>query len=116
MKSLWVGIAAILAFGLTPADAKILKTSCWTMQLLAQEHSSDMARRDHLDHAGFASRVKRGARAENVAYGHKSEARTIAQWSHSPRHAANMRLPGCRGIASAVSQSGRRYWTMEIGW
>jgi len=26
-----------------------------------------------------------------------------------------MRLHGCRGIASAVSRSGRRYWAMEIG-
>jgi len=85
------------------------------MQRLAQEHSNDMARRDHLDHAGFASRAKQGARAENVAYGHSSKAMTIAQWSASPPHAANMRLPGCRGIASAVSHSGRRYWTMEIG-
>lgn len=111
MKSFWIGLALILPFGIVPANA-----SCQTMQQLAQEHSNDMARRGHLDHRGFASRAKRGARAENVAYGHDSVARTIAQWAASPRHAANMRLPGCKGIASAVSRSGRRYWTMEIGW
>lgn len=116
MKSVWIGIVAIVAFASTSASAHMLKTGCQAMRRLAQEHSNDMARRDHLDHAGFASRAKRGARAENVAYGYDSETRTIAQWSRSPRHAANMRLPGCKGVASAVSRSGRRYWTMEIGW
>ena len=111
MKSFWIGLALILPFGFEPANA-----SCRAMQQLAQEHSNDMARRDHLDHRGFAGRANRGARAENVAYGHNSRAQTIAQWTASPQHAANIRLPGCKGIASAVSRSGRRYWTMEIGW
>jgi uncharacterized protein YkwD len=112
VKSAWMGLAAILFCGLAPAGAK---SDCQTIQRLAQEHANDMARRDSLDHAGFASRAKRGARAENVAYGHSSEAATIAQWWASPGHAANMLLPGCKAIASAVSRSGRRYWTMEIG-
>ena len=115
MKSGWIGMAAILIYGLTPANAKLLKTDCQTMQRLAQEHSNDMARRDRLDHAGFASRAKRGASAENVAYGHSSKAMTISQWRASPPHAANMLLSGCKGIAAAVSRSGRHYWTMEIG-
>jgi uncharacterized protein YkwD len=115
MKAGWL-VFAVLVFGLTPANAKTLKASCRTMQQLAQEHSNDMAHRDHLDHAGFARRAKRGARAENVAYGYSSKAKTIAQWLASPSHAANMRLPGCKGIASAMSRSGLRYWTMEIGW
>lgn len=101
-----------IAIGLMPTTAK---TSCQTMQRLAQEHSHDMARRDHLDHDGFASRAKMGARAENVAFGYNTEGQTIAQWAASPPHAANMRLPGCKAIASARSRSGRRYWTMEIG-
>lgn len=116
MKSFWIGVA-LLAFGFAAVGCtgQVLNTNCPAMQQLAQEHANDMARRDHLDHAGFRSRASRGARAENVAYGHKSEAKTIAQWAASPRHAANMRLPGCKGIASAVSRSGRRYWVMEIG-
>jgi hypothetical protein len=85
------------------------------MAALAQEHSNDMARRDRLDHDGFAGRAARGARAENVAYGYATEAKTMAQWWRSPGHAANMRLPGCRAVASAVSRSGRKFWTMEIG-
>src|SRR5690242_12920444 len=39
-----------------------------------------------LDHAGFQSRARRGARAENVAFGYSTEAATIAQWWRSPRH------------------------------
>jgi uncharacterized protein YkwD len=112
MKFLWMGVAAILICGLTQANAK---SDCQTIQRLAQEHANDMARRDSLDHAGFASRAKRGARAENVAYGNSSKAMTIAQWWASAGHAANMRLPGCKAIASAVSRSGRHYWVMEIG-
>ncbi len=112
MKCALIGVAIVLIYGFTPAQAK---ADCATMQQLAQEHSNDMARRDHLDHAGFASRAKKGVRAENVAYGHSSAAKTIAQWSDSPHHAANMLLSGCKGIASAVARSGRHYWTMEIG-
>jgi uncharacterized protein YkwD len=115
MKSGWMVVVAIVIYGLTPANGKPLKTGCQTMQRLAQEHANDMARRDRLDHAGFASRAKRGARAENVASGNSSKAMTIAQWWASPPHAANMRLSGCKAIASAVSRSGRHYWTMEIG-
>lgn len=32
-------------------------SSCHTMQVLAQEHANSMARRDRLDHAGFARRA-----------------------------------------------------------
>jgi len=107
--------AAILLMALTPATAEPLLAGCGHLQALAQEHANDMARRERLDHAGFASRAKRGARAENVAFGHASEAETLAQWRGSPGHARNMRLPGCKAIASAQSRSGRTYWVMEIG-
>ena len=115
MKPYLIAVMIPLVFASVPTEAKVLKTSCQTMQRLANEHSLDMARRDTLDHAGFAGRVRRGARAENVASGNSSKSLTIAQWSASPPHAANMLLPGCKGIASAVSRSGRYYWTMEIG-
>jgi uncharacterized protein YkwD len=90
-------------------------TSCHVVQMLAQEHAQNMARRERLDHAGFAVRAARGARAENVAMGYASREKTLAQWRASPRHAANMRLPGCKAVASAVSRSGRHYWAMVIG-
>jgi uncharacterized protein YkwD len=82
---------------------------------LAQAHSSDMARRDNMDHSGFFARAMKGARAENVAMDTRTRAETLAAWRASPGHAENMRLPGCKAVAYAVSRSGRRYWTMEIG-
>ena len=91
------------------------KSDCALMQRLAQEHSNDMARRDSMDHSGFSERAAKGARAENVAAGNSTKAATMAQWRASPGHAANMRLPGCKAVAYAVSRSGQHYWTMEIG-
>jgi hypothetical protein len=95
-----------------PADAK---SDCALMQQLAQQHSNDMARRNSLDHSGFNDRAAKGARAENVAAGNKTKEATMAQWRASAGHAANMRLPGCKAVAYAVSRSGQHYWTMEIG-
>lgn len=82
---------------------------CSNMQRLAQEHSNDMARRGSLDHRGFSDRGRRGARAENVALA-SSKAQAMRLWHASPPHAANMRLPGCKAVASRG-----RYYTMEIG-
>ena len=115
MFSTRITSAAILVMALAPAQAEPLTAGCGLMQSLAQEHANDMARRERLDHAGFAKRAARGARAENVAFGHASEAETLAQWRASPGHAANMRRPGCKAVASAQSRSGRTYWVMEIG-
>jgi uncharacterized protein YkwD len=99
-----------------PPPVKIAPGSkCAVMQRLAQEHANDMARRDHLDHDGFYERRgPKGVRAENVAYGCATQGCAIEQWRRSPPHAANISLPGCKGVASAVSKSGKRYWTMEI--
>ena len=47
--------------------------------------------------------------------GSATKAGAMAQWWTSPRHAANMLLPGCKAVAHAVSKSGRHYWTMLIG-
>jgi uncharacterized protein YkwD len=115
MKAASLSAAAIIVLAFTPAKAEPLLGGCGDMQALAQEHANDMARRDRLDHAGFKGRAARGARAENVAFGHASEAETLAQWRRSSRHAANMRRGGCKGIARAVSRSGRHYWVMVIG-
>lgn len=103
-----------LAFA-TLAHSRPAATPCHIVQRLAQEHAENMARRERLDHAGFETRAARGARAENVAMGNGTKGKTLAQWRASPRHAANMRLPGCKAIASAVSRSGQHYWVMVIG-
>ncbi|MGA9498906.1 MAG: hypothetical protein WBV52_01610, partial [Pseudolabrys sp.] len=73
-------LAALFLMLLTPALAY---GSCATMQALAQEHANDMARRGSMDHNGFASRARRGARAENVAYGVKTKQQAIALWRGS---------------------------------
>lgn len=89
-----------------------------TLTALASEHSGDMARRDSLDHDGFMTRRgPRGARAENVAYGCKESACVIQQWVNSSGHRKNMLIPGLTryGLASAVSSSGRTYWTLLVG-
>jgi hypothetical protein len=89
---------------------------CSALHGLAQQHASDMARRNSLDHAGFMTRRgPAGAVAENVAMGCDTEACARRMWMQSPSHRANMMLGGCQAVATAVSTSGRRYWVMEIG-
>ena len=106
---------ALFLAAVTSAECRPATASCASLQGLAQAHANDMARRERLDHAGFQRRAAQGARAENVAMGHASQSRTLQQWRASPRHASNMRLPGCKAIAHAVSRSGRYYWVMLIG-
>ena len=113
MISTRIASAAILVMALTPAQAEPLTAGCGLMQSLAQEHANDMARRERLDHAGFAKRAARGARAENVAFGHASEAETLAQWRASSRHAANMQGDRQRAIAFGADLLGHGDWTVK---
>jgi hypothetical protein len=95
-------LAALLLMLLTPTSAH---ASCATMQALAQEHANDMARRGSMDHSGFASRARRGARAENVAYGVKTKQQAIALWWGS--------IPGAGGWHKADIDDPRenvRFW------
>jgi len=85
---------------------------------LAYFHAIDLARRGALDHTGFKTqRGPLGAAGENVSFGCADEACAIRQWAGSAPHRANMlRKDVTRyGIASAVSDSGRHYWVMELG-
>jgi hypothetical protein len=94
-----VALAALVLVALAALVAPVqvqAKSDCAMMQRLAQEHSNDMARRESPDRAGFSDRAAKGARAENVAMGNKTQAETIAQWHTSPPHAANMRLPAAK--------------------
>jgi len=111
------GLATVvLAAALSAAGGGVAHANCSTLYALAQEHASDMARRESLDHAGFyTQRGPRGAMAENVAVGCATESCARDVWMKSPPHRANMMLGGCQAVASAVSKSGRRYWAMEIG-
>jgi uncharacterized protein YkwD len=85
---------------------------------MAQGHAADMARRNALDHDGFMeTRGPAGARAENVSYGCADTACAIKQWANSSGHRHNMLLGDIHkyGLAYAVSNSGRRYWALEVG-
>ncbi len=107
----YLSAVAGLCLAVSAAQAK---GDCGLMQKLAQEHSNSMAQRNSMDHAGFEERTRKGAKAENVAYGPKTKAEAMAMWAASPAHASNMMLPGCKAVASARARSGVRYWTMEI--
>ena len=106
----------VLALMFSVSGVSLVHADCAKLQALAQQHASDMARRNSLDHAGFMQhRGPAGAAAENVAVGCDSEACARRMWMQSAPHRANMMLGGCQAVASAVSASGRRYWAMEIG-
>ena len=108
--------AGLVLLLVTTGGVGICHADCATLHALAQRHAHDLARRDSLDHAGFARvRGPAGAVAENVAVGCDTEACARRMWMQSPAHRANMMLGGCQAVASAVSASGRRYWVMEIG-
>jgi len=113
----WRWVPGALFVYLVAANANAsASASCEAMKALALEHSRDMARRNSMDHDGFFERrVPRGAKAENVMAGVKTEREAMAAWRGSPRHAANMALPGCKGVAHACDKDGRCFWTMEIG-
>lgn len=110
MKAYLSAVAGLLL----TATAAHAKADCGSMQRLAQEHANSMAQRNSMDHAGFDERARKGAKAENVAYGANTKAEAMAMWWASPSHASNMMLPGCKAVASARSRAGVRYWTMEI--
>src|SRR3974390_3757800 len=105
-----------LAMLFSAAGAGFCHADCAVLYSLAQQHASDMARRNSLDHAGFMRyRGPAGAVAEKVAVGCESEEWARRVWMQSPPHRANMMLGGCQAVASAVSAGGRRYWGMGIG-
>jgi uncharacterized protein YkwD len=90
-----------------------------TLAGAAYGHAHDMARRNHLDHNGFAARAKLsgGTAAENVSWGCEDQDCAIRQWAQSPGHRKNMLMKGVSayGIASATAENGRKYWVMELG-
>lgn len=90
-----------------------------TLAGAAYGHARDMARRNRLDHNGFKQRARLsgGTAAENVSYGCADEDCAIRQWAKSSGHRRNMLMKGVSayGLASATSDSGRKYWVMMLG-
>lgn len=122
--------AGLLACGTSPALALDLNSFrsehklpplsySATLAGAAYGHARDMAQRNHLDHNGFKERAKYsgGTTAENVSWGCADADCAIRQWAKSSGHRRNMLMKGVSayGLASAVSDSGRKYWVMMLG-
>jgi hypothetical protein len=86
---------------------------------LARSHAADLARRQSLDHDGFAARINTvswSTAAENVLYGCASASCAFTVWAKSSEHRANMMLPAVTqyGLASAKASNGQVYWVLEM--
>lgn len=91
---------------------------------VAAAHACDMAKRGLMTHTGTSTKGPMaranalGYRpqiiAENIAAGRFDLAGTLAQWSASPKHRANIELPQLRdfGIGMATAADGKTtFWT-----
>lgn len=85
----------------------------------AYEHARDLARRNRLDHDGFAERMGMisSMAAENVLVGCRDAPCAFRVWAKSPGHRRNMLMKGITryGLASATAENGRMYWVLELG-
>ncbi|WP_420343431.1 CAP domain-containing protein [Paenirhodobacter sp.] len=95
-----------------------------TLQRVAEQHACDMANRGAMTHLGtkttgpMARAKQEGYRpriiAENIAAGRFGLDRTLAEWSASPGHRANIMIGQMRefGIGYAVAADGKTmFWT-----
>jgi uncharacterized protein YkwD len=99
-----------------------------TLDGVASEHATDMARHDYFEHVDLqghspADRLRAtGYReqlvGENIAYGPMSADEVVAGWLHSPGHCENIMDPRFveMGLALASGQGARRglYWDQEF--
>jgi hypothetical protein len=98
------------------------------LDLAAQAHAEDMARRNVMSHYGSdgsnpAARIRAAGYVwqtwgENVAYGYTTPAAVMDGWINSPGHRANLLGRNFReiGIGVAYSPTTRRlYWSQEFG-
>jgi uncharacterized protein YkwD len=99
-----------------------------TLDGVAAEHATDMARHDYFEHVDLtghspADRLRAtGYRerlvGENIAYGPTSADEVVAGWLHSPAHCENIMDPRFveMGLAHSPGQGSRRglYWDQEL--
>jgi uncharacterized protein YkwD len=97
-----------------------------TLEKAAAQQAGYMARSSKMSHRtgwgkDFTSRMRdngvRGAAAENVAYGQKTEQDVLSGWMTSKGHRRNMLDPTFShyGLASAEDAKGRKYWALVLG-
>ena len=122
--------AAMAATGLAVTNATRAQAGLAPMRSdpvldrVAAAHACDMANRGTMTHAGSATtgpmaRARQmGYRpqtiAENIAAGRFELTGTLAQWSASPKHRANITIPQLRdfGIGTATAADGKTtFWT-----
>lgn len=91
-----------------------------TIEIIALDHSVDMANGLQFGHSGFKTRCARlrastGAHmcGEIVAAGQKTPEAVLKSWLNSPSHRMSIENPNWThtGIGLAMSASGRPYWT-----
>ncbi len=92
------------------------------LQLAAQRHADDMAKRGYYSHTGAdgSSAGKRANRAryrwcivaENIAKGQKDIGQVMTDWQNSPSHRKNMTLRQIREYGLARSGN---VWVMMLG-
>lgn len=87
----------------------------------AQAHAEDMVRNSYFSHTGlngsrFSQRARAAgygcARAENIAFGQRSEAEVVTEWMGSSGHRRNILLRDAREFG--VGRSGNT-WVLMLG-
>jgi uncharacterized protein YkwD len=94
----------------------------------ARAHSGDMVTEHFFSHTGsngstFVAREvaagypKRGASAENIAWGYRTPGQVVDAWMKSPGHRANILNCGsvAVGVGVAYTGGGAPYWTQDFG-
>ncbi|GID26087.1 CAP domain-containing protein [Paractinoplanes brasiliensis] len=94
----------------------------------ARAHSQDMVRNGFFDHTGsdgsnFVTREvragypRKGASAENIAWGYRTPQQVVTGWMNSSGHRKN--ILNCSsvavGVGLAYTSSGAPYWTQDFG-
>lgn len=94
----------------------------------ARAHSTDMVRANFFSHTGsngsnFVAREvaagypRKGASAENIAWGYRTPQAVVTAWMNSPGHRKN--ILNCSsvavGVGLAFKSSGSAYWTQDFG-
>jgi uncharacterized protein YkwD len=94
----------------------------------ARAHSNDMVAEGFFSHTGsngsnFVAREvaagypRKGASAENIAWGFRTPKEVVTGWMNSPGHRANILNCGSVAVGVGVSytRGGAPYWTQDFG-
>ena len=97
-----------------------------TLSTVALSHSTDMAKRDYIDHTdpdgvGPFDRIDKAsvnyvAAAENIASGFSTAAKVVESWLNSPKHSANILNAEFNkiGVGYFAGGSNGTYWTVIL--